>query len=230
MSRAPWWGGQFERLVGIFKRAFYKCVGGGALTWVELTEVVLEIEIQLNCRPLSYVEDDVEFPLLTQASFLFQRTNRLPEPEPWREEDVNLRKRARYLRACKEALWRRWTGEYVTALRERHNCNQTDKVISPRVGDVVIIRSDERNRGKWPLGIVVEVFVGRDGKVRAAKLRTGKSYLERAVQHLYPLELTCDKFKASKDVELNPLAKSFRPKRDAGVAAGLRVREIIDND
>ena len=24
LSRAPWWGGQFERLIGLFKRAFYK--------------------------------------------------------------------------------------------------------------------------------------------------------------------------------------------------------------
>ena len=28
LSCAPWWGGQFERLVGLFKRAFYKTIGG----------------------------------------------------------------------------------------------------------------------------------------------------------------------------------------------------------
>ena len=32
LSRAPWWGGQFERLVGLFKRVFYNVVGGGMLT------------------------------------------------------------------------------------------------------------------------------------------------------------------------------------------------------
>ncbi|XP_028397808.1 uncharacterized protein LOC114521540 [Dendronephthya gigantea] len=170
LSRAPWWGGQFERLVGIFKRAFYKCVGNATLSWSELAEVVLDVEIQLNGRPLSYVEEDIDLPLLTPASFLFQRTNRLPEQEPWREEDVDLRKRSRYLRSCKDALWKRWTREYLAALRERHNCKQTDKTKSPEVGDVVIIRSDERNRGKWPLGIVDELFPGRDGIVRAVKL------------------------------------------------------------
>ena len=31
LSRAPWWGGQFERLVGLFKRAFNKTIGAGLL-------------------------------------------------------------------------------------------------------------------------------------------------------------------------------------------------------
>ena len=116
LSRAPWWGGQFEGLVGLFKRAFYKTVGGGMLSWVELSEVVLEVETQLNRRPLSYVEDDVQLPVLTSASFLFQRANRLPELEPWREENRDLRKRAKHLKSCKDALWKRWTLEYLAAL------------------------------------------------------------------------------------------------------------------
>ena len=62
LSRAPWWGGgggQFERLIGVFKNAFRKSIGNGTLNWTELEEVVLDIEITMNNRPLSYVEDDV---------------------------------------------------------------------------------------------------------------------------------------------------------------------------
>ena len=70
LSSAPWWGGQFERLVGVFKRAFYKTIGGGMLSWTELCEVVLEVETQLNRRPSSYVEEDVHLLLFTSASFL----------------------------------------------------------------------------------------------------------------------------------------------------------------
>ena len=33
LSRAPWWGGQFERLVGLVKQALYKSIGGANLTW-----------------------------------------------------------------------------------------------------------------------------------------------------------------------------------------------------
>ena len=66
---------------------------------MELSEVVLEVKTQLNRRPLSYVEDDVQLPILTPATFLFQWANCLPEQEPWREENVDLRKRARHLRS-----------------------------------------------------------------------------------------------------------------------------------
>ena len=52
---------------------------------------------------------------------------------------------------------------------------------------MVIARGDESNRGKWSLGLIVDLFEGRDGVVRA-----GKSFLEGPVQHLFPLELACD--------------------------------------
>ena len=54
-------------------------------------------------------------------------------------------------------------------------------------GDVCLIKDDNKDRNKWKLGIVEEHIVERDGVVRAVKLRAGKSYLERAVQQLYPL-------------------------------------------
>ena len=73
----------------------YKVVGGATLSWSELSEVLLDIEIQINRQPLSYMEDDIELPTFTPATLLFQRTSQLPENEPWRVEDNDLRKRAK---------------------------------------------------------------------------------------------------------------------------------------
>ena len=36
LSRAPWWGGQFKRLLGIFKSAFRKTVAKGLSTFKQL--------------------------------------------------------------------------------------------------------------------------------------------------------------------------------------------------
>jgi hypothetical protein len=36
LSRAPWWGGQFERMVGLVKQALYKTTGKSKLTWNQL--------------------------------------------------------------------------------------------------------------------------------------------------------------------------------------------------
>ena len=57
LSRAPWWGGHFERMVGIVKGSLYKTFGNGFLTWTELEEVVLDVETAVNSRPLGYVEE-----------------------------------------------------------------------------------------------------------------------------------------------------------------------------
>ena len=102
LTREPWCGGQFERLIGLFKRAFYKTIGGGLLSWTELSDVNIEVKTQLSRRPLSYVKEDVQLLLLTPASFLFQRSIRLPEQEPWREDNVDLRRRAKHLKSLKK--------------------------------------------------------------------------------------------------------------------------------
>ena len=120
LSRAPWWGGQFERLIGLMKAAFYKTVGQGLLTWEELTEVLLDIEVTLNNRPLSYLEEDVQLPTLMQNSFLFTNSNILPELAPYHVNERDLRKRAKFPLKTKDTMWRRWTSEYLRALRERH--------------------------------------------------------------------------------------------------------------
>ncbi|KAK3744823.1 hypothetical protein QZH41_015697, partial [Actinostola sp. cb2023] len=149
LSRAPWWGGQFERMVGLTKQALYKSIGKGNLRWSELEEVLLDIEVALNNRPLSYVEDDVQMPLLTPSAMLFGQPSQLPEQEPDTIEEIDLRKRARYLRKCKDALWTRWQTEYLKALRERHNMKNNARETTLKPGDVMIIKSDERNSRKW---------------------------------------------------------------------------------
>ena len=59
-------------------------------------------------------------------------------------------------------------------------------------GDVMLIKPLEKNRGRWKIGIVTHLYYGKDNVMQAVRLRAGKNYLERSIQHLYPLELTCD--------------------------------------
>ena len=95
---------------------------------------------------------------------------------------------------------------------------------------MVVIKSDERNRAQWKLGIVEELIIGRDGVTRGAKLRSGKSVLERPIQHLYPLELSCDNSVQNPPVPLNIEAQVFKPRRDAAEAARLRMQQITEDE
>ncbi|XP_068749105.1 uncharacterized protein [Montipora capricornis] len=229
LSCATWWGGQFKRIISIMKSALHKPIGNGMLSWKELQDVLLDMEITLNNRPLSYLEDDPQLPVLTPSSMLFVNSNVLPELQPHHIEKADLRKRARHMLKCKEAVWRRWSKEYLRSLREKHRGQATAQGNAPAIGDIVIVQAEERNRGKWPLGIVENVIVGTDGVVRGAVLRSGKSHIERAVQHLYPLELSCDR-QGPHLAELNPQAQPFQPRRDAAVAARLPVQNIARDE
>ena len=113
-------------------------------------------------------------------------------------------------------------------LWERHCLKHKGDSTHPAVGDVVIIKSDEKNRAPWRLGVVIDLIIGRDGVVRGAKLRTPKSVIERPVQHLYPLELTCDMTVAP--AALNPSVPAFRPRRNAAVAARAHTQELAQMD
>ena len=78
------------------------------------------------------------------------------------------------------------------------------------------------SRAQWKLALIT----GRDGVVRGAKLRTPKSVMERPVQFLYPLELTCYMAVEAAPPALNPTVPVFRPRRNAAVAARARIQEL----
>ena len=66
-------------------------------------------------------------------------------------------------------------------------------------GDVVLIKGDDKHRSKRNIGIVEELYKGKDNVIRAVKLRSRKTYIERPIQFLYPLELNCDTWKRQKN-------------------------------
>lgn len=56
----------------------------------------------------------------------------------------------------------------------------------------MIIKCDNKKRIDWPLGRVIAVFPGKDNFIRVVKVKTAKGELTRAVQSVYPLEMSCN--------------------------------------
>ena len=82
--------------------------------------------------------------------------------------------------------------EYLVALRECHNLTHKESSQQPRIGDVVLIKSDIKSKVTRPMGVVEPLHPGKDGVVRAVGVRTANGQVEGAPQHLYPLELSCE--------------------------------------
>ena len=90
------------------------------------------------------------------------------------------------------------------------------------------------------MGVITDAFPGPDNTVRAVRVKTSNSYLERAVQHLYPLELSCDvdqdtvrrtngNLNTDND-KLNPEVTEFRPKRNVAAIAELKIIDVTQEE
>jgi hypothetical protein len=64
-------------------------------------------------------------------------------------------------------MWNRWTREYIRSLREQHRLTGRNNTSYPNVGDVVIIKEDQKPRNVWKLAMVKQLIMGRDSVVRA---------------------------------------------------------------
>ena len=59
-----------------------------------------------------------------------------------------------------------------------------------KIGNVVLIKGNERNLGRLENGVSEKLIKGRDGVVQAVHLTAGKQFVEHTIQHLYPVELS----------------------------------------
>ena len=87
-----------------------------------------------------------------------------------------------------KVFWKRWLREYLPELQKRQKWLGIQSNL--KVGDLVLVMDENAPRGSWPLGLIQEVSVGRDGLVRSARLKTVTSVLTRPITKLVSLE--CD--------------------------------------
>ena len=59
-----------------------------------------------------------------------------------------------------------------------------------QVDDVVLAMSPNTPRGHWPLGRIVDIYPGKDGHVRVAKVQVVREELLRPITKLCQLELS----------------------------------------
>ena len=74
----------------------FEAIEKAKLTWKELMSVLLDIEITLNNRPLGYIEDDIQTPILTPNLMILGQPNFGLESDVDNTEDCDLKKRATY--------------------------------------------------------------------------------------------------------------------------------------
>ena len=77
------------------------------MNWSELEEVLLDTEINLNRRLLTYVEDALQYPILTPNNMLPGRQTVKLDKYPDIDDIANRKRRQRFVARCKDAAWER---------------------------------------------------------------------------------------------------------------------------
>lgn len=188
---APWWGGWWERLVRMVKELLRRNLGSSSLNYEELVTLLCDCEYTINSRPLTYLSDDFDSLQPLTPSMFLQPIIKGSVSDLDKIDSSCLNKRIRYLQRVRESLRSRFRKEYLSMLVQKTKC-KTQQPTEIRVGDVVLIGDDKTKRINWPLALIIEVYKGKDGLTRVAKLKTAKGELIRPIQLLYPLELRTD--------------------------------------
>ena len=184
---APHMGGIWERMVGVIKRVLAAVLKDVSRFNDEMLETFFcEVENIVNGRPLTKVsEDPNDSSPLTPNHLLIMRQG--PSLPPGRFSDSDLyRRRWRHVQHVADSFWRQWLRLYLPELQKRIKWNDATRNIA--VGDLVLVAGENTPRGLWPLALVKEVSVGRDGLVRSVKVRTRATELVRPVTKIVLLE------------------------------------------
>lgn len=183
--RAPHFGGLWESNIKSIKTHLYRVIGSQLLTYEEFSTVLTEIEAVLNSRPLCVLNEDPYPEPLTPAHFIMASPlTSLPVVNvPETTSSLTCRKKLLDQMVC--SFWRRWRIEYLHNLQVRQKwLNATDNI---KIGTVVLMHQDDVPPLRWPMGIITEVFPGRDGTTRVAMVKTCSGSFKRPVVKLCPL-------------------------------------------
>ena len=186
------------------KRSLRKILFRASVNYEELQTVVVEVEAIINSRPLTYMYDDDVEEILTPSHLVLGRRLLSKFDEGFEDDtDVDnavLTKRMKYLKTLSNHFWKRFKDEYLLDLRS-HHIQGSDHRRTAEVGEVVVVEGKSK-RNQWRLGKITMLITGKDGRSRAAVVKTfdgeKERYIKRPIERLYPIEVK-SKLEVTKD-------------------------------
>lgn len=227
---SPWKGGFYERLVGSVKTALKKTVHKNILDLWNLQTLLTEIEATINTRPLTPLTGsaadgalvlrpiDLINPQFT-LGHLENPTAKVTSSDHFANSDSQEFLVSQYsiLRDSLQTFWELWQKDYLQVLAERNQLRSSKTRSSgtqPKIGDVVLLFTDNSARSNWPLGVVIQVNRSADGAVRSVKVRTGRyKILDRSTNQLIPLEIAAEDSKSICPKELKKPTRIQPPRK-----------------
>ncbi len=162
------------------KRPLRTIIGNAKLTSRQLQVLFADIEIMVNNRPLTVVNEEDYVPI-TPAELIFGRRidglpiqtkagSNLSFPEMWKKRKNLLL-----------AFWKQWRHDYLLKQGVRQKWNKPME--TNLLGRIVIINDDNLMKNEWKMGRIIECYRGRnDNHIRSVDLKTTTGVIRRPVQ------------------------------------------------
>ena len=172
-------GGVWERMIRSVRQILRAVLREQLVTDEVLLTVMAEAMNILNSRPLTRNSDSPsDLEPLTPNHLLHLRPSPSLPPGVFCKEDLYSKRAWKQAQYLVNVFWRRWTKEYLPTLMERRKWNSPKENL--KAGDVVLLADEAYPRGQWPLAVVVEAELSKDGYVRTVKVRTSSTVATRA--------------------------------------------------
>lgn len=177
---AAWQNGVSEALIKSVKKSLTMLIGCSILTFSDLQTIFFEIANLMNERPIG-IKPGMDLELgtyLCPNDLLLGRASKRVPSGSWSTSN-NTHKRLNFIQNVVDTFWRKWQRDYFPTLIIRQKWHTCRRNVQP--GDIVLIQDSNVVRGKWKMGQVVDVQIGRDNKVRDVSIRykiqkPGKQY------------------------------------------------------
>jgi len=200
---APHMGGAWESMVKSIKTALKATLKERFPKDEVLHTLLLEAELIVNSRPLTYVSADASDPeSLTPNHFLLGSSSGASVSGEFGKDDLFLRKQWREAQALADVFWKRWLQEYLPTLNKRQKWHQPGKQL--KAGDLVFIADGDLIRGTWPKGRVTATFPGKDGQVRVVEVKTATGVYRRPVAKImvpnFPMDVPASEHGGAMDL------------------------------
>jgi len=184
---SPHMGGAWERMVRSVKTALYATLKEKAPREETLATLMAEAEFTVNSRPLTHVSIDKDDPEALTPNHFLTGGSRPSMMGEFSDADLNLRKQWRLSQRLSDKFWRRWLREYLPSLTRRSKWHKTEGEV--RLGSIVVVADPNLPRNTWPLGIIEELFPGKDGKSRVVAVRTSTGVYRRPMGKICLLDV-----------------------------------------
>lgn len=169
--RAPHMGGSWERMIGLVKSILKNVINEQRPREDTLHTVFCEAEALINSRPLTWLSDDASDELcLTPNHFLIGTASVKQMPGTFDSNELISRKQWRRSQSMVNIFWKQWLKSYLPTLIKRTKWHEKSDPLL--IGELVVIKDEPGERGKYPIGIITKVVTSADGQTRAAEVRT----------------------------------------------------------